>query len=62
MATRPIRAKYSHAIADARKIRKYQEARKRQVVRNTRNNVEQLAKLNAGNFKATKERARLRNN
>ena len=51
METRPIRKKYSHAIANANKIKKRKEAEARQKKRNLRSDTEQLAKLDEGSYK-----------
>lgn len=54
-----IRERYSHAIADSHKTRKRKEAIVRQELRKGRSNKQQLAKLDASGYKATKERAKL---
>ena len=59
MTTKPTREHYSHKIADAKKNQKRIEAKERQQLRNKRSNKEQITKLDAGGYKATKERARL---
>lgn len=56
---RPIRKKYSHAIANEHKEQKRKEAEVRQIIRSKRTNAQQLAKLNAGGFVVKNERARL---
>jgi len=59
MADRPIRKKYSHAIADKHKEQKREEAEARQQIRKQRTDKQQLQKLNAEGWTAKKERARL---
>jgi hypothetical protein len=54
-----IRAKYSHAIANAKKARKREEAEARQAVRDQRSTTDQIARLNSGGHLAIKERKRL---
>ena len=57
--TRPIRKKYSHSIANAKKNQKHKEAEARQKQRNTRSNEKQLDKLDKGGYIAKKERSKL---
>jgi hypothetical protein len=54
-----VRENYSHKKADEAKRTRRKEAEARQEIRNSRTNVQQLAKLDAGGFAAKKERARL---
>ena len=54
-----IRERYSHTIADKQKDIKHQEADERLKLRKQRSSKQQLAKLDAGGYIATKERARL---
>lgn len=54
-----IREHYSHAIADAHKKKKREEAETRQLIRKQRTNEQQLAKLDKGGRVAKKERSRL---
>ncbi len=54
-----IREKYSHKVADAKKIRKREGAEVRQKAREARSDKDQITILNAGGFRATKERAKL---
>lgn len=55
-----IKEKYSHKIADAKKVRKREEAGARQKVRDARSDKDQIIKLNDGGHLARKERAKLR--
>ena len=53
------REHYNHKKADERHRKKCAAAATRQTLRDGRSNVQQIAKLDAGKFVATKERARL---
>jgi len=55
-----IREKYSHRIADAKKAKKRTEAEARQKTSDNISNAEQIAKLDAGGYRAIKERAKLK--
>lgn len=55
-----IRAKYSHKIADTKKVRKREEAETRQTARDARGNKDQIIKLNDSGHTAKKERTKLR--
>lgn len=57
---RATRAKYSHKIADTKKVRKREEAETRQKARDTRSDKDQIINLNDGGHTAKKERAKLR--
>lgn len=59
MSVRPIRKKYSHAIADAKKAQKRQESEARQEARSKLTDEQQLARLDKNGHSAKKERARL---
>lgn len=59
MKNRPVREKYSHKIADEKKRQKRQESDERMAARAKRTDEEQLAKLDAGNWKAHRERRKL---
>lgn len=60
MTNKPIREHYSHAIADAAKKERREQAEVRQAARDKRSNAKQIAKLNASGYVAKKERARLK--
>lgn len=57
--SRPIRKRYSHAIADKAKDKRREEAKERQQTRNQRSNKQQLAKLDTGGYAAKRERGKL---
>lgn len=57
-----VREKYSHAKADRYKGKKRKEAEARTEARAARTDKQQLAKLDAEDWKATKERKRLQTN
>ncbi len=57
-----VREHYSHVIAGAHKDKKRKGAIARQKSRKSRSNKQQLQKLDVGNWKAIKERARLTKN
>ena len=59
-SAKPIRENYSHAIADAAKTEKREQAEARQGARSKRTDAEQLAKLDRAGHRAMKERARLK--
>lgn len=59
MNARPIRKRYSHAIADKAKKQRRKDAEARAEARRQRGNKEQLARLDAGGWAAKKERARI---
>ena len=54
-----IREHYSHTIADKHKDGKRKDADARQQIRKQRDNKQQLIKLDAGNYTAKRERAKL---
>lgn len=54
-----VRERYSHAKADNQKKMKRKEAEARVEARASRTDEQQLAKLDAGSYTATKERNRL---
>ncbi len=54
-----IREKYSHRIADTKKAKRRTEAEVRQKISDGISNAERIAKLDAGGYRAIKERARL---